>query len=96
MVLNATYLYSGEALLKSLELNCRDLDVSSVELVTSFTPLGPDGRDFVGHVASFGSPVPLSFAVDRAAELLRYLSKYFIASIRYLSILHPTDIHLAG
>ena len=60
--------------LRTLRLNAKDLEISSVERVTDFLPLaafGAGGRpDFPLHVASFANPTTLKHSLDADEALL--------------------------
>ncbi|OQS07388.1 metalloprotease family M01 [Thraustotheca clavata] len=69
VVLQATLKYTGEEPKSVLKLNSKALEIKKVERLQTFTPLD-DSHDFVSHVASFDSPVPLEFSVDTVDHYL--------------------------
>jgi len=100
--LTATYVYIGKEPISKLELDCKELDVKTVEMYTDFLKLG-DSKKFAEHVASLKSEnlTPLSYQVDTANHKLvvDFASpvqpqQEFV--IKTLSVATPTDNVLEG
>ncbi|KDO31446.1 hypothetical protein SPRG_04061 [Saprolegnia parasitica CBS 223.65] len=69
VVLQTTLKYTGAEPKTVLKLNSKALEITRVERLHAFTPLG-ETRDFVSHVASFGSAAPLNYTVDTVDHFL--------------------------
>lgn len=70
-----TFLHTADEPLQRLQLNSKELEIHSVELLTGFAPLSsgkPSSADFVSHVASFdkAAATPLKFEVDTVGHFL--------------------------
>ncbi|CAK4630663.1 unnamed protein product [Aphanomyces euteiches] len=100
VTLQTTLKYAGATPKTVLKLNSKALEIVSVERLQSFTPLNGT-RNFVSHVASFGSPKPLEFVVDTVDHFLVITLDTPVQSgdefvIRTVSIARPTENILEG
>jgi aminopeptidase N len=72
-----TYRYNGEEPTTTIELNCHDLVLESVELFQKHSILGPPPvgidavvPDFIAHVASLTEPMPAEYTYDQETRKL--------------------------
>ena len=103
-----TYIYNCEEPTTTIDLNAHDVEIESVELFQTHSPLGapPVGidavvPDFVAHVASLADPIPVEFTMDNETRKLTVtlpasVGKNEEISIRTVSKCRPTANILEG
>jgi aminopeptidase N len=100
-----TFLHTADAPLRSLQLNSKELEIVSVELLTGGAqlPAEPSSAAFVAHVAALAdaAKAPLTFDVDTKGHFLNValpepIQKGQQFTLRTVSVAKPTAHILEG